>query len=59
MLPMEEVGLPDTVVLISGQESQISSLVPRLAPLHRIFQPNCAAEVRSVLTTLFNKIHKL
>ncbi|XP_022907245.1 phosphofurin acidic cluster sorting protein 1 [Onthophagus taurus] len=58
ILPIEEAILPDCVVLISGPEPQATSLVPRLAPLHRIFQPTSAPEGRAVITTLFSKIQK-
>lgn len=58
LLSIEDPGLPDTIVLIQGQEPQVSNLISRLSPLYRIFQPSSTPEVRSVFTTLFNKIHK-
>lgn len=58
ILPLEEAILPDCVVLMTGPEPQATSLVPRLAPIHRIFQPTSAPEARAVITSLFNKIQK-
>ncbi|KRT85208.1 hypothetical protein AMK59_2331 [Oryctes borbonicus] len=58
ILPLEEAILPDCVVLMSVPEPQATALVPRLAPIHRIFQPTSAPEAKAVIATLFNKIQK-
>lgn len=58
IFPIEEAIFPDCVALISGPENQAAALIPRLAPIHRIFQPNSASEAKAVLTALFNKIQK-
>ncbi|KAF2900154.1 hypothetical protein ILUMI_06021 [Ignelater luminosus] len=58
LLPSEDVGLPEAVLLVAGPEPQATSLCTRLASHHRIFQPLSAPEVRAVLTSLVNKIQK-
>lgn len=57
-LSLEEPGLPEHVVLISGPEQQTNVLVSRLCSFQRIFQPCSATEVRSTLTNIFAKLHK-
>lgn len=58
LLPIDEPGLPEVILLLQSQEPQLNALISRLAPLHRIFQTVCAPEVRAVFTALFNKIQK-
>ncbi|KAB0804229.1 hypothetical protein PPYR_01199 [Photinus pyralis] len=57
LLPPDEINLPDVVLLVSGTEPQASPLCNRLVH-HRLFQPLSGPEVRSVLTSLVNKIQK-
>lgn len=59
LLPPEEMTLPDVILLVAGTESQVVPLCNCLASTHhRLFQPLSAPEVRSVLTSLVNKIQK-
>ncbi|KAJ8925718.1 hypothetical protein NQ315_009565 [Exocentrus adspersus] len=58
LLPLEENALPESVVFLTGPESIIVPLSSRFGTQHKVFQPVSAIEVKSVLSALFNKIHK-
>lgn len=58
LLPAEENFLPDSIVLIYGNENQTQVLVQRLIAQYRVLQPVTVAEVKAVLNAIFNKIYK-